>query len=393
MELQSDFSKIKHLLNEDTEIGDIELIEFSEQPIRPVPVTKPSNYNTRVYSKNPYVRAQEMGNQVAESLSDNAFASYGMGQGQMDVEGSIRNRYGQTDLMQRRQNGGEADDMDSYEQDFYEIFNKARNYRQQILNTQSQMDGGQDGETKKRGVNPTLALLLELTKIMKESKKYPDIQQKHFMKISKNIIDEARRQLGISGKEITPQLKDKSIQLAKQADKFVDKFRNEAKQQNIGSQNFRKFDAYSSERKFSRNDRKNSPNNWQDDEWEDFDDVDEDNINRNERRLNEIHKNWKKDDLMKNNKNNRNNRYQDDTDTDDWSNNSDNWTKDDDDWSYNKNDRTTMNDDWKKRNDRKWKENTTGKNDWRSGFQEDVDVDVDYVEKMKTRKNKRNAFF
>ena len=80
-------------------------------------------------------------------------------------------------------------------------------------------------EKKKRAVNTTLALMLELSAKMRASGKYPEIQQKHFMKISKMIVDDAKRQTG--SEKVDEKVRDKALELVKNPDKYVTLFKNE----------------------------------------------------------------------------------------------------------------------------------------------------------------------
>jgi len=112
---------------------------------------------------------------------------------------------------------------------FFAIYNKAREYRQKLMDIEKQR-GGQDenGQQKKKPFNKTLALMLDLTKIMKDSGKYPEIQQKHFIKISKMIVDEAKKQTGMQ--EVNDTVRQSALQLVKNPEQFVVRFRNEQAQ-------------------------------------------------------------------------------------------------------------------------------------------------------------------
>ncbi|XWV25022.1 hypothetical protein QJ856_gp0756 [Tupanvirus deep ocean] len=191
-----------------------------------------------------YAKKQERGNRRAESLSDERNWNYNVDI--MDNEGSKRHRGLDTDF--RWQTGGKGDNLnylddytsaqynskrlDSYVKEFFAIYNKAREFRQRIMDIEKQK-GGQEENKPKKPVNKTLALMLELSKNMKDSGKYPNIQQKHFMKISKMIVDEAKKQTGMQ--EVNDTVRQTALQLVKNADPFVTKFRNE-QSQNQGNQ-------------------------------------------------------------------------------------------------------------------------------------------------------------
>lgn len=115
--------------------------------------------------------------------------------------------------------------LDSYEKDLYNIFEKARNYRKKIENI---MEGGQDTETsekKKRQLNPTVRLMLDMSKVMKDSGKYPGLRQSHFMKISKAILLDAKKKVGTT--DITEEVKETALRMAKNAEQYVNKFKSE----------------------------------------------------------------------------------------------------------------------------------------------------------------------
>ncbi|XWV26277.1 hypothetical protein QJ857_gp0798 [Tupanvirus soda lake] len=200
--------------------------------------------NDPQYQQDYYAKKQERGNRRAESLSDERNWNYNVDY--MDNEGSKRHRGIETDF--RWQTGGKEENLnylddytsaqynskrlDSYEKEFFAIYNKAREFRQRIMDIEKQK-GGQDVNKPKRAVNKTLALMLELSKNMKDSGKFPNIQQKHFMKISKMIVDEAKRQTGTQ--EVNDSVRQAALQLVKNAEPFVAKFRSE-QSQNQGSQ-------------------------------------------------------------------------------------------------------------------------------------------------------------
>ena len=221
MDQPSDFAKTNDLMN-DSEIADIEFYEETTTP--------------QTGGQDTYAKIQEKGNLRAEDLSDEIDLDYNVDV--MDNEGSKRHRGLDTDF--RQQFGGKNENLnylddytsgqyntnrlDSYEKDFFAIYNKARDYRQRIMDVDNKQHGGEEVK-KKREVNKTLALMLELTAIMKASGKYPDIQQKHFMKISKLIVDDAKKQTGLE--KVDEKVRDRALELVKNPDKYVTQFRNE----------------------------------------------------------------------------------------------------------------------------------------------------------------------
>lgn len=205
MEFQSDFSRIQNLLNTE----EITNVEFSEDDVSDR--NKRNNWNRQ--------DKKDMIEQTDEYDKQNG----GAGDNLNYLDDYTSSQY-------------KSQKLDSYEKDFYNIFNKAREYRKRVLNVQNRMDGGQDsagpgaGEKKKRPVNKTLGLMLEMTKKMKDSGKYKDIQQKHFMKISKLILDQAKKDAGST--DINDAVRRKALELADRPDDFVARFRREQKEQN-----------------------------------------------------------------------------------------------------------------------------------------------------------------
>lgn len=72
--------------------------------------------------------------------------------------------------------------------------------------------------------------MLALTKKMKSSNKYPDIQQKHFMKISKWIIDDAKKDT--NREKVDEKVKERSMVIADNPDKYIKKFRDQKLEDN-----------------------------------------------------------------------------------------------------------------------------------------------------------------
>lgn len=165
------------------------------------------------------------------------------------------------------QKGGETSKtLDSYEKDFFAIFDKAREYRKRIMDVQNRMEGGAEesssssGEKKEKVVNSTLRLMLDMTKMMKDSKKFPDIQQKHFMKISKIIVTEAKKRANVE--VINDKVKEIALSLSKNPEKFIAQFKEE--QKNEATSSSQNNSATSS---VSSSNNRNSRNDWRD--WRD----------------------------------------------------------------------------------------------------------------------------
>lgn len=185
MEFQSDFAKISHLIQTE----EINQIEFSEESVNP------------------------------------QFSSQGTGC-------SV-------------QYGGE--NLDQYEQDIYNIFSKAREYRQRINNVQQKMYGGADDDAgddtgikkkKKREPNPTFLATINLAKVLRDSGKYPDIAFKHFIKIANTIWKSAKVE---SKSDDVEKINVVALRIAKNPDKFIEEFQKEqtAKQACINAVSFK----------------------------------------------------------------------------------------------------------------------------------------------------------
>jgi hypothetical protein len=83
--------------------------------------------------------------------------------------------------------------VDDYEKDFYDIFNKAKEYRKRIVALQTNLHGGA------REANPTILILGKIAKEVKQTNKYPEIKKwTDFIKIAKVILDKARANTNIS---------------------------------------------------------------------------------------------------------------------------------------------------------------------------------------------------
>lgn len=196
LDLRSDYRKIEDLLKTEN-ISDIQFSETSEQAY---------NYNKK-----------QRGGFTEFEYSD----FDGMYENKLN-----KNQYGGL-AKSKNSDFNEIYSDNQKENEMFAIFEKARNYRERVMenNEINQSGGGDESEQpkKKRTVNKTLALMLNLTKIMKTLGRYPDIKQKDFMKISKMILDDVKKKEGTS--ELTDHVAKIAEELAKNPDKYVQMFR------------------------------------------------------------------------------------------------------------------------------------------------------------------------
>lgn len=234
MDFQSDFNRVQNLL--DTE--DITNVDIIEEDVTPASERR-READLESLRKEPdtYAELQRQGNLRAESLSSNRPWNYNM---DMDDDGSKINRGLETDF---RLTGGvgmddymtaqnRTDQLDDMERDFFAIFSKAREYRKRVENM---MEGGQSaegGEKKKRTLSPVIRLMIDLSRKMNTSRKYPDIKGIHFMKISKMIVDEAKRRVGTN--ELNDQVKEEAMRLSDNPTEFVERYRREKAAGSVG---------------------------------------------------------------------------------------------------------------------------------------------------------------
>lgn len=161
------------------------------------------------------------------------------------------------------QYGGNQTDTEKlaqYEKEFYAIFNKSREYRQRLIDVQDRMLGGATRRSKKhrskkssrskihrskkssrfqsrdvtveqpvkkkRPISKTLATMLAISKIIRETKKYPHIQQKNLMKIAKLIWDDAKKQTN-NDADKAAEVAIRSTNDAKKLDEYISKWEKE----------------------------------------------------------------------------------------------------------------------------------------------------------------------
>ena len=145
-------------------------------------------------------------------------------------------------------------DINSYEKEFHQIYNKALAYSDRLKNIERKMEGGQNDDTNpdyqdqvelpdtyktydesiNYGIygiggelkNPTIKLMLELSKIMNESKKYPELKWPQFMSVSKKIIDDIKDK---TGKTDMQDIRTQAIAAAKNPEKYVAEYKKSEK--------------------------------------------------------------------------------------------------------------------------------------------------------------------
>lgn len=203
MEFQSDFGRIKSLLNTE----EMTNIEFSEK----YPEDTMLSESEKTFSDDKSRYNKQYGGKYdnINYLNDYTSAQY------------------------------DSKKLDDYEKDFFDIFNKAREYRERVIKLQNKMSGGQEPDNiapakKKRTVNETLKLMLDMVKEMKKSNKYPGIQQKNFMKIAKAILDDVKKKEDVT--KLTDNVKKIALQIAKNPDEYIKRFHPENVQGSIEMQ-------------------------------------------------------------------------------------------------------------------------------------------------------------
>ena len=247
MEFLSEVDKTRdnnnNVNNTDTEV--IEDITFSEYSLTPNQnsITEKSmndrNYNLRTLRDNTNSEIEANNRFVNDIIpNDNLYGGKRYNDDELDTVDEEDNEDNE-DNEDDNQYGGKNDsinyldsdskgtgNVDSLESQLRAIYDKAREYTKRITDAENKMKGGEDtntSEKKKRTVNKSLRLMLDITKKLSDSKKYPDIQHKHLMKVSKIIVDEAKKRTGKT--EIDENVRTTALKLADNADEFVDKYR------------------------------------------------------------------------------------------------------------------------------------------------------------------------
>lgn len=168
MELQSDYSKISHLLETD----DIVEIAFTEG----------DNDDRQYGGRNGYDPWDDPGTSIGFRSEDNN---------------------------------------DEYERDIYRIFQKARDYRKRLIDDGT-MYGGENGkpEKKKRKANPVLLAIIELARELRKNQDYAKMKWSDLVKLAGGVWKGSKEALNISeshhlGPEDLDRLKQKSRELMK----------------------------------------------------------------------------------------------------------------------------------------------------------------------------------
>lgn len=162
-----------------------------------------------------YARKQDMGNALADRLADSRNWQYN--RDLMDNEGSHRERGIDTDL---RMVGGDRmlDDLNAYEKQFKDIYNRATAYQNKL----TQMINNQEGGAKNDQTISPVAIISSVAKKLKNSNNYPTIVWKDFIKIAKYIVDDARKNNNTL--EYNETVKQTALQLADRPDKYISQF-------------------------------------------------------------------------------------------------------------------------------------------------------------------------
>lgn len=163
MDLQSDYDRIKDLLRTD----EMMTVEFSER--------SPQRGNNQIG-----------GDDNLDYLDDFSSAQYN------------KNR-----------------DMKSYEKDFYEIFRKAKEYR-------DNMSGGQrkksSDRTGKKELSPALRLMLDMTSNIKSVKGVqtinPECKHINFIQVSKRIVDDLKKKYDVD--QLTDEMQEEALSISKE---------------------------------------------------------------------------------------------------------------------------------------------------------------------------------
>lgn len=163
------------------------------------------------------------------------------------IENNLSGRYSNMNGGQDYSNGS----VDAFEKNLHDIFKKAEEYKDRILNVQNRMEGG--------AINDTLRLMLDTTKIMKDTNKYPNLKQKDLMAISKMIVDSAKNKLNQT--TTTEEVKELAKKLAKNPDEFIAAYKTKKSTSSSGN----KSNSRGNYRSSRNNDRDYGDD---DDDWE-----------------------------------------------------------------------------------------------------------------------------
>lgn len=221
MELLSDFGRVSNLLNNDNEITGV---EFSED-------RSYMNTNTNMpmdskqYDQNPITGGENDSNRnkdIANTTWMNKEFEQQFG--------------GENDNLNYLDNYVSAQyklDANSYEKEFRDIFNKARDYRERVTRLRN-MAGGQEEnvsseEKKKKPPSKALVLMLMIAKTISDSGKYPDVKRKDLMRIAGMIMSDAKKDMGTT--EITDEVHGEALRKAKDPAQYIERVRSMVKDQ------------------------------------------------------------------------------------------------------------------------------------------------------------------
>lgn len=112
-----------------------------------------------------------------------------------------------------------------FEKEFYEIYEKARQYKKRLQNIKEQ-SGGAEGK-KKRKASETIKLFQELAKKLRSSGKHSDIPWKDYLKISKYIITDAKEETGME--KVNETVRIKALELSDNPDIYYQRYYKEKK--------------------------------------------------------------------------------------------------------------------------------------------------------------------
>lgn len=143
-------------------------------------------------------------------------------------------------------------DLEKYEKDFYDVYNKAREYRRRVVDLENRMLGGQSstGDSKpKKKLNATMKRMIDMVGELKNNfaGANPDIKHVEWMSVAKLIIDDARDILAMvrkisNPKDIPiddPELKREINDRVARATEFISKFRTMPKKKKEARSNRR----------------------------------------------------------------------------------------------------------------------------------------------------------
>ncbi|AEQ60587.1 hypothetical protein [Acanthamoeba polyphaga mimivirus] len=153
----------------------------------------------------------------------------------------------------------------TFERNFHNIFEEAKKYRQRIYDAERKMNGGADDNNSskpKRQINKPLRLMLDISKILRDSGNYKDLKTGDYMGIAKLISDRAKEKVGTT--EISDEVRSEALKMARDPDEFVTKYRSKKQSSSSSSSNSRGNSRGNSRNRSRRNN-----------DWDDSDDSDD----------------------------------------------------------------------------------------------------------------------